>query len=192
MTSSSYPIPQVRVLTDFIPGERVRDVVLSASFCLAIAASAQVAFYLPGNPVPVTAQTFVVLAGAVALGGKRAVVGAALYAGLGVAGLPFFAASGGATLGYILGFVVASAMLGAWASRGGIRSLRAVTVAMILGNAVILGLGATWLGLFTGNGAAYAIASGVVPFLPGAVVKTAAAVAVVPGLWRLLGDRRDG
>jgi hypothetical protein len=68
--------PSVRVLGDAIPGERVRDVLLTVGYALAIAASAQLYFFLPGNPVPITAQTFVVLAGAIVLGTSRATVGA--------------------------------------------------------------------------------------------------------------------
>jgi biotin transport system substrate-specific component len=191
VSTSSHATAQPRVLTDLIPGERVRDVLLTVGFTLAIAASALVYFYFPGNPVPVTGQTFVVLAGAVALGAKRATAGSLLYAGLGAAGLPFFAASSGATLGYIAGFVVASALLGAWASRGGARSVRAVVAAMVVGNLVIYALGATWLGVITGQGAEFALVNGVLPFLAGDAVKIALAAAVLPTLWKVVGGR-DG
>jgi biotin transport system substrate-specific component len=191
VTTSNPTLAQPRVLGDVVPGDRVRDVLLTLGFTGAIALSAELFFYLPGNPVPITGQTFVVLAGAIALGATRAGVGSLLYLGLGALGLPFFAASSGATLGYIVGFVVASVLLGAWASRGGARSVPAVTLAMVVGNLVIYVLGATWLVIFTGQGAEFAVANGVVPFLPGDAVKIAAAVAVVPTLWTLV-RRRDG
>lgn len=190
MSSSSPTVAQPRVLTDVIPGDRVRDVVLTLGFTLAIAASAELYFFLPDNPIPITGQTFVVLAGAVALGAKRATAGSLLYLGLGALGLPFFAATSGATLGYIVGFAAASALLGAWASRGGVRSVRAVTLAMVVGNLVIYAFGATWLAVVAGQGAEFALAKGVVPFLPGDAIKIAAAVAVVPTLWHFVG-RRD-
>lgn len=189
MSSSTPTFAQPRVLSDLLPGERVRDLLLTLGFTLAIAASAELYFYLPGNPVPITGQTFVVLAGAIVLGAKRATAGSLLYLALGSVGLPFFAASSGATLGYIVGFAVASLLLGAWASRGGARSVRAVTAAMIVGNLVIYAFGAIWLAIFTGQGAEFALANGVVPFLPGDAVKIAAAVAVVPTLWKLVGSR---
>jgi biotin transport system substrate-specific component len=190
VSTSSPTFAQPRVLTDVLPGDRVRDVTLTLGFTVAIAAAAQLFFYLPGNPVPITGQTFVVLAGAIALGTKRASVGALLYLGLGALGLPFFAASGGATLGYIVGFALASFVLGTWASRGGARSVPAVTLAMVVGNLIIYALGATWLAIFTGQGAEFAVANGIVPFLAGDAVKIAAAVAVVPTLWRFV-DRSD-
>src|SRR5699024_5584812 len=77
-----------RVLTDVIPGEKVRDVLLTVGFTLAIAAGTQIAFFLPGNPVPITAQSFVVLAGAVALGRARATIGALGFLALGAVGVP--------------------------------------------------------------------------------------------------------
>lgn len=187
MSSSNPTFAQPSVLTDAIPGDRIRDVVLTLGFTLAIAASAQLFFYLPGNPVPITGQTFVVLAGAIALGAKRASAGSLLYLALGSLGLPFFAASGGATLGYIVGFAAASVLLGTWASRGGARSVPAVTAAMVVGNVVIYALGATWAALFTGQDAGFAIANWVVPFLAGDALKILAAVAVVPTVWRFVG-----
>lgn len=183
--SSSSPAAQPAVLSDVIPGERVRDVLLTVGFTGAMALSALLYFYFPGNPVPVTGQTFVVLAGAIALGAKRAFAGSLLYAGLGAAGVPLFAASSGATMGYIVGFALAAGLLGLWASRGGIRSVRSTIAAMVVGNLVIYAVGATWLGIFLGS-AESAITLGVVPFLVGDAVKIALAVAVVPTLWKLV------
>jgi biotin transport system substrate-specific component len=190
VSSANPSLARPGALTDLLPGERVRDVVLSLSFTLAIAASAQAFLYLPGNPIPVTGQTFVVLAGAIALGRSRATAGALVYLVLGSLGLPFFAASSGATLGYIVGFAVASLVLGTWASRGGARSVPAVTAAMVVGNLVIYAFGATWLGVVSGQGAGFAVEFGVLPFLAGDALKIAAAVAVLPTVWKLV-DRSD-
>lgn len=175
-----------RVLTDAIPGHRVRDVLLTVGFTLAIAASAQLAFFLPGNLVPITAETFVVLAGAVALGRTRATIGAMGFLALGAVGVPAFAATSGATLGYIVGFVAASIVLGHLASVGWIRTVGQTLVAMVLGTTIIWALGTVWLAGLTGMGIAEATATGVVPFIPGAIIKIAAAAAVVPTLWRLV------
>lgn len=192
MSASSPAVAQPRVLTDLLPGERIRDVLLVVGFTLAIAASAQIAFFLPGNPVPITAETFVVLAGAVALGRTRATLGALGFLGLGAVGVPAFAASSGATLGYIVGFVVASAVLGHLAGAGYARTVPQVLGVMVLGNVIIWVLGTTWLAIVADLSAQAAIAAGIVPFLPGAAIKIAAAAAVVPALWRLVGTRQDG
>lgn len=176
-----------RVLTDVIPGDKVRDVLLTVGFTLSIAAGAQIAFFLPGNPVPITAESFVVLAGAVALGRTRATIGAFGFLALGAVGVPAFAASSGATLGYIVGFVLASVVLGHLASTGRIRTVSTTVVAMILGNVIIWTLGTIWLSVLTGMAIAEATATGVVPFIPGAIIKIIAATVVIPTLWRYVG-----
>ncbi len=183
--SASVPSVQPRlVLADRLPGTLVRDVVLVGGFALAIALGAQVALPLGFTPVPVTAQTFVVLAGAGALGARRATAGATLFAGLGVLGMPWFAVTGGATLGYIAGFIVAASIVGT-AAQAGLTARPAATLAvMLLASAVIYVLGAGVLALVLGLGPAQAVALGVAPFVVGDLVKVVAAALLLPSLER--------
>ena len=102
-----------------------RNVALVVGLTVLTALSAQVSIPLPFTPVPLTLQTFAVLAGAAALGAERAVLAQVLYITLAVAGLPVLAggASGraeviGATGGYLLGFVVASYVVGRISAAG--------------------------------------------------------------------------
>ncbi len=92
-------------------------------FCLLLAAltgvGAQIKFYLPFSPVPITLQTFFVLLSGAMLGKNWAGVSQILYVLIGAAGVPWFAngAGGlsyltGATAGYLLGFVVAAFVVG--------------------------------------------------------------------------------
>lgn len=178
------------VLTDLLPASRVRDIALTVGFALAIAVSAQVSFPLPGTSVPFTGQTFAVLAGAIALGRMRATAGALLYLALGVVGLPWFSGAGAHTVGYIVGFVVASAVVGTMVRRLGSRTPLQVIGAMVVGNLIIWVFGATGLALVLGLSAGAAIASGVVPFLLGDALKILAAAAVVPAAWKLI-DRAE-
>src|SRR5688572_6700838 len=69
----------------------LRDVLLVAGFSLLVALSAQVAFPLPGTPVPVTGQTLVVLLAGVLLGSARGAMALGLYLFEGALGLPVFA-----------------------------------------------------------------------------------------------------
>lgn len=85
--------PSVRVLGDVIPGERVRDVLLTVGYAAAIGVSAQIV--IPLQPVPITGQTFAVLLGAIVLGLGRAAAGGGLYLAAGLSGLPWFAPTGG-------------------------------------------------------------------------------------------------
>lgn len=186
---SSSPLAPHRpaiVLADLLPGALVRDVALVGAYALAIAASAQLAIPLPGTPVPVTAQTFVVLLGAAALGTGRAALGGGLFLGLGLVGVPWFAVTGGATYGYIVGFVAAAAVVGWLARRGWLATWRRAAVTMMIGDAVILMLGAIGLMLVLGHGPATAVRLGIVPFLVGDALKVALAAVLLPPTQRLL------
>lgn len=185
MSSSSISARPV-VLADLLPGARVRDAVLVGLYAYAIAASAQIAFPLPGTPVPVTGQTFVVLLGAAALGTRRAAVGAGLFLGAGLLGVPWFAVTGGATLGYIFGFVLASAVVGRMARRGFVDTHTRAAATMVAGNLAIYACGVPVLMAVTGLDPAAALAAGVAPFLIGDAVKVAAATALLPFAQRLV------
>ena len=189
--SSSSARAAAPVLADLVPGERVRDVALVGAYALAIALGAQIAFPLPGTPVPVTGETFVVLLGAAALGTRRAALGGAVFLGAGLLGAPWFAASSGATLGYVFGFLAAAAVVGRFARAGWLRSFGRAAVAMLAGNAVIYALGVPVLALVTGLGPWAAITAGILPFLLGDAAKILAATALLPMTQRLV-DRRLG
>lgn len=110
------------VLADLLPASRVRDVALVAGGAVLTGLAAQLSVPVPGSPVPVTGQTFAALLVGTALGARRGFLALALYAVAGVAGVPWFAggSSGASTasFGYILGMVLASALVGALARRG--------------------------------------------------------------------------
>lgn len=186
MSAAAQPLRRPAVLADLLPGALVRDAGLVVGLAAAIGLSARLVVPLPFTPVPVSGQTLVVLLGAAALGRGRAVAGTALYLGLGVAGLPWFTGTGGATLGYIVGFVVAAAVVGRAAERGAGRTPVGALLAMLAGNAVIYVLGAGFLALHLGVGADRALALGVLPFLVGDAVKIAVATALLPTAWRLV------
>jgi biotin transport system substrate-specific component len=156
------------------------------------ALAAQVAIPLPFTPVPLTLQTFAVLAGAAALGAERAVLAQVLYIALAVAGAPVLAggASGrevvvGATGGYLIGFVLASYVVGRISSKGASTKSATTALAFVLGSLVIYTLGAPWLAYTTSNTITWAIINGVVPFLVGDLIKAVAAGAVLPMAWKL-------
>jgi biotin transport system substrate-specific component len=151
---------------------------------------AQVAIPLPFTPVPVTGQTFAVLTTGAALGARRGVLSQGLYVLLGLAGLPVFAGGHGglATLlgpngGYLLGFILAAALLGYLAERGWDRGRR-VVLAMILGEVALYAVGVPWLSAYVG-GLGRAIVLGFLPFLVGDAVKLALAAGLLPTAWRI-------
>ncbi|HET9581867.1 MAG TPA: biotin transporter BioY [Gemmatimonadota bacterium] len=154
-----------------------------AAFVVLTAIGAFVRIPLPFTPVPITLQTFFVLASGIYLGGRDAALSQIMYLALGIVGLPVFAGSSGLahaigpTGGFLLAFPVAAGLVGRFV-RPGDRLAKAAAV-LLAADAVIFALGATWLALAMGIGPGRALALAVLPFLPGTVVKTGAALALV-------------
>ncbi len=156
----------------------------------ATALAARVAIPLPWSPVPLTGQTFAVLLAGALLGARRGALSQALYLAAGAAGMPVFAggAAGpgsllGPTAGYLLAFPLAAWVTGALAERGWDRHFLSTAAAMLIGSAVILGLGTAGLTFFVPWDRL--IAAGFLPFVPGDLVKTALAALLLPRLWSL-------
>jgi len=163
---------------------RARRFAAAATLMLATTVSAWIVIPVPGSPVPLTLQTFVVLAGAALLGGRVSASAQATYLLLGGVGLPLFTSAlggpmmFGATGGYLIGFVLASWLIGALLRNQSATGLRLIG-ALVLGNLVILGCGSIWLASFLHVSWAKALAMGALPFLLGDTVKLATAAALV-------------
>jgi biotin transport system substrate-specific component len=180
-----------RVLADLVPGALVRDVGLIAAAAGLTGLAAQVSIPLPFTPVPITLQTFTVLLAGAALGPLRGTASMLLYLGVGAAGFGWFAEgrSGIAfpSFGYIVGFVVAAAVVGALARRGADRSVAGTIRLMVVGNLVIYAIGLPWLMIAAGLDLATGLEFGVWPFLIGDGLKILLAAGLLPGAWRLVG-----
>jgi biotin transport system substrate-specific component len=152
--------------------------------------------YVPLNPVPFTGQTFGVLLVGGALGFRRAAIALLLYVALGAIGLPVFSEGRagvdivrGVTGGYIIGFVLAAALVGRLAELGWDRHIGGAVGAMLLGNAVIYAIGVPWLAVVASLSPETAIAEGFTKFLLWDGVKLALAAAVFPFAWWVVGRR---
>ncbi|MBM7088325.1 biotin transporter BioY [Streptomyces sp. NPDC012461] len=181
------------VLADLLPASRVRNATLVLGGAALTGLAAQIAVPIPGSPVPVTGQTFAALLVGTALGARRGVLSLALYALAGMAGVPWFAEGasgiGMPSFGYILGMVLAAALVGALARRGADRSVLRTAGSMLLGSAVIYAVGVPYLALATGMSASAAIAAGLTPFLIGDALKAALAMGLLPAAWKLVDKR---
>jgi biotin transport system substrate-specific component len=166
------PIPQ---------GARFVALALTGSW--ALAASAQIV--VPMWPVPATLQSMAVLLLG-ALGGPALGLAAVLaYLVQGAAGLPFFAGGTGGpavlvgpTAGYLVGFAAAAWLAGfarfqPWWRQG---------ATLLAAHLLLFMPGIAWLALFTGW--ERAVDAGFIVFLPGTVVKTALALALLKALRR--------
>ena len=177
-------------------GVRARHVALILAGTLLIAAAAQVRLYLPDNPIPITGQTFAVLLAGGALGFRRVVAASTLYLLLGLVGLPVYAGGRhgldvfiGLSGGYLIGFIVATAIVGRLAELGWDRSVAGSIGAMVLGNLSIYVIAVPWWAVVAGVPLDRAVADGFVPFVPGDILKVALAAAAFPAAWWLVGRR---
>ena len=186
------------VLADVLPGDRVRDAVLVVAFAAFTGLAAQLSIKLPFTPVPVTGQTFAVLLGGAALGWRRGLAGMVLYLAAGLTPwVPWFAEGSGGTeilqapsFGYLVGFVVAAALVGRLAERGWDRTPPLVVLTMVLGNLVIYAFGLPWLMANLDVGLATGLELGVTPFLAGDALKILLAAGLLPGAWIVAGRKR--
>jgi biotin transport system substrate-specific component len=184
------------VLADLIPETRTRDVALVVGGALLTAVCAQISIPVPGDPVPITGQTFAVMLCGAGLGAVRGSAAMALYWLLGLIGLPFYAdASGGihaafgATGGYLIGFMVAAYVVGRLAEARLDREPIKALPLFAAGQLIIFAFGVPWLAVNQDLSAADAIALGFTPFILGGVVKAIAATALLSSAWRLAGRR---
>ena len=174
----------------------MRNITLAAfgSLALWISAKIQVPFF----PVPMTMQTFVVLAIGMTFGWRLGGATVLLYLFEGAMGQPVFAGTPekgiglaymmGPTGGYLAGFVVAAMFVGWLGQKGWDRSVLTTLLAMVLGTAIIYTLGVIWLGTVIGWDKPV-LQFGVYPFLPAEAFKIALATAVLPLTWRFIAKK---
>ena len=177
---------------------RVRDVALVVAGALFIYLTARIVILVPGNPIPITGQTFGVLLVGGALGLRRGLAAVALYVLLGVVGLPFFAEGKGglsviwgASGGYLIGFVVAGAVVGRLAELGWDRKIGGAVGAMIVGSVIIYAIALPWLKVVTGATVEQTINVGLLPFVVGDTLKILLAAVLFPAAWWVVGRRPD-
>ena len=163
---------------------------LLGTVILAISAKIKVPLW----PVDASLQTLAIFAIAASFGMRLGTATLALYLLEGALGLPVFqgtpergiglAYMAGPTGGYLVGFVVAAAIVGWGADRGWDRNPFKLFGVMLAAEVVLLGLGALWLGYLFGMDKAFAY--GIGPFIVTDLMKIAIAACIVPALWSIL------
>lgn len=160
----------------------LRKMVFASLFAAMIAAGAYIKIPLPFSPVPVTMQPlFVFLAGSM-LKSKWGTLSVLIYTLLGIAGLPVFAggASGlgvilGPTGGYIIGFIIAAFVIGNLSEKSGKNDYLSNIFYIGIGLVIVYVLGVAQLAIVAKLDLLQAIAAGMLPFIPGDILKLAIA-----------------
>lgn len=189
--SSGLTNQPVRSLSASIPGR----ITIAFAATLFVAACAHVSIPLPFTPVPLTLQNFGVLLVGLLLGPATAFSAMVLYLAEGAMGLPVFnphAVGGiaqlfGPTGGYLLSYPFIAAAAG-WAFRSlPLRSVYArAALAGTLATAILFACGSLWIAQVLHLSAANVWTMSVAPFLPGEIVKIAAAAGLAASIhhWR--------
>ena len=183
---------------------RMVALVVGGTFVMSMSAKLHVPFW----PVPMTMQTFATLVIGMAYGWRLAGVTILLYLAEGALGLPVFSGTPergiglaymtGPTGGFLLGFALAAVAAGWLAEQGWDRRVITTAAGLAIANLLIYVPGVAWLALWYGGaGASFlpegatavdaAFQSGLIPFLPGDILKLALATAVLPLAWWKVG-----
>ncbi len=145
--------------------------------------------------VPISLATLTVYLAGALLGAKQGTIAVALYILLGAVGLPVFSGFEGGvqklvgvTGGYIIGYLPCAAIVGFAVNKWGEHKW-VYPVSMVVGTLVLYAIGTAWFMFQTKVNLASAMASCVIPFLPGdaakIVVATVLGVALRERLFRL-------
>ena len=163
-----------------------REIILNKALCrlfcvltfiILTAIGAFVRIPLPFTPVPITLQTFFVLLSGALLGSNLGAFTQLSYITLGVAGMPIFTGAGsgltyllGPTGGYLFGFMLSTFWLGKFIkfSRD---NLFFTFIILCIGDLILLSCGILWLKFIFGYSFTKLLFIGLIPFIPGDVVK---------------------
>jgi biotin transport system substrate-specific component len=181
-----------------------KKIALALGIACLVGLLAQVRFYTPWSPVPITGQTFSILLAGVVMGRWWGGISLAVYAVLGIAGIPWFAPQAGMPIfsagginhlagptgGYIIGFIIAALFLGHFTDKY-IRARGFVSMLglMLFANFALIYIpGLIWLGMWLNLVSGMSlnlpaiIAMGATPFIIGDLLKVVAAATVAKAI----------
>ena len=143
-------------------------------------------FSLPIGPVPISLTNLVIYFSLYLLGWKLGTLSYVIYLLIGLVGVPVFsgftagpAKLFGPTGGYLIGFIPMAIIAGIVIDKYTEKWLLCL-LAMIVGTIVCYGLGTAWLAYEAKMDMMAALWAGVIPFIPGDLVKMALAILIAP------------
>jgi len=169
--------------------ETFKNILLVLGGVAFLSIMSQILIPLPYTPVPISLGTFGVTLMALLYGRKLGTATILSYVAAGSLGAPIFAGGKAGSLfsptgGYILGYIVATIILGYLADKGVTKSYVKTILSLMLSSAIILTLGSLVLSLFVPGKNAFMI--GVLPFLPGDALKSTTTTLLLPTLWKFI------
>ena len=173
-------------------GFKVKTIVLIGLMTAVTCVLGPLSVPLPFSPVPISLTNLAIYFTVYVIGTKRGTMSYLIYLLIGFVGVPVFSAftSGpgkllGATGGYLIGFIFMAGVFGIfiekWPSK-----LYLHFIGMVLGTIVCYLFGTVWLAYQAGMSIQAAALAGVIPFIPGDIVKILLAVMVGPQIRKRL------
>ena len=174
--------------------ETFKNILLVLGGVAFLSIMSQVLIPLPYTPVPISLGTFGVTLMALLYGRKLGTATILSYVAAGSLGAPIFAGGKAGSLfsptgGYILGYIVATIILGYLSDKGVTKSYVKTFFSLLLSSAIILTLGSMVLSLFVPGKNAFMV--GVLPFLPGDAIKSTTITLLLPTLWKVIGKDKN-
>ena len=174
--------------------ETLKNILLVLGGVAFLSLMSQVMIPLPFTPVPISLGTFGVALMALLYGRKLGTATILSYVAAGSLGAPIFAGFKSGSLfsptgGYILGYIVATIILGYLSDKGVTKSYVKTFLSLLLSSAIILTLGSIVLSLFVPGKNAFMV--GVFPFLPGDAIKSTTITLLLPTLWKVIGKDKN-
>lgn len=143
---------------------------------------------IPIGPVPISFTNLAIYLTVILLGWKRGTVSYLIYLLIGLVGVPVFSAFTGGpaklfgpTGGYLIGFIFMAIISGIFVEKFS-GKIYMYILGMALGTAVCYVFGTAWLSFSVNMGFMQALMAGVIPFIPGDLVKIIIAVIIGPAI----------
>lgn len=147
---------------------------------------------IPIGPIPISLTNLVIYFGLYVLGRKNGCISYLIYLLIGLVGLPVFSGFTGGpgklfgpTGGYLIGFIAMAFLAGTVIDRFYSKWYLCL-LGMILGTVVCYGFGSAWLAYQAGIPFRAALLTGVLPFIPGDLIKMILALIIGPKLRKQL------
>ena len=174
--------------------EFLKSIFLVLSGVIFLSIMSQLIIPLYFTPVPISLGSFGVILIALLYGTKLGTATVLSYVVAGSLGAPVFAGFKTGSLfsptgGYILGYIAAALILGFLSDKGIAKSYVKTFLSLLLASAAILVLGALVLILFVPSKNVFMI--GVLPFIPGDMLKIVAATLLFPRLWKFIKTNKN-